>query len=393
MTDRDLDVAVVGGAVGGLAAAEGLRSVADVTLFERQFYDDKRVNCGEAVNRASLIPLERTAENGFLNDLDGFELRVFDGVDHGPDADPLTTARFGCGDGYVLDRDVVERRWAERLRGDVDVRDGENVTPGRFEELTERYDYVVDATGQPALSLRAAGRSDGYTGRFVALNAEVEGDFGGWMRHPRIVFEGYSGYWWSFPKSSGRTNVGIGWDDGDTPEDYFGALAAACERNGHPVPDRSATNVYTIPQGPSLAPGEVHDPERGVFLVGDAAGVANRYQGEGMVQAMESASLLADLVAEGREAEYPGALAAAMRPEYRLANLMRGVWDEHRDPRMIARLADAIDGLTVEDITRNPRRVLGRVALHPTVAARAVGAPGMVRRVVDTVRGNWGHSA
>ena len=37
-------VAVLGGSVGGLAAAERFRSFADVTLFERQAYAEKRVN-------------------------------------------------------------------------------------------------------------------------------------------------------------------------------------------------------------------------------------------------------------------------------------------------------------------------------------------------------------
>jgi len=391
--ERDLEVAVVGGAVAGLAAAERLRSVADVTLFERQPYEDKRVNCGEALNDASLVPLERTPENGFHNDVDGFELRIHDDDDHGPAADPLTACQFGCPEGYIVDRDVLERRWAERLRGDVDVRDGEPVSAADVDDLAAGFDYVVDATGQPALSKRAADETDAYTGRFVALNADVEGEFGEWWRRPRVVFEGYTGYWWSFPKSPTRTNVGIGWTEAETPDDYFGALRAACERMDHPVPDRSATQVYTIPQGPSLDPGEVYDRERGIFLVGDAAGTANRYQGEGMVQAIESAYLLADLLEAGREDDYPTELYRSMLPEYRLANLMRGVWEEHRDTRTLATVADAIDGLTIEDITRNPRRVVGRLVRHPTVAARVVGQPTMVRRLVDTYRGNWEYTA
>jgi digeranylgeranylglycerophospholipid reductase len=35
-----------------------------VTLFERQSYEEKRVNCGEAVNDATLIPLEKTRATG-----------------------------------------------------------------------------------------------------------------------------------------------------------------------------------------------------------------------------------------------------------------------------------------------------------------------------------------
>lgn len=388
VSERSPSIAVVGGAVAGLAAAERLRSFADVTLYERQSYDEKRVNCGEAVNRASVVPLEPTPENGFHNDVGGFDLRVYESPDHGPDAAPLTACEFGCPDGYIVDRDVLERRWAERLRGDVDVREDTNVTAGALDALTDDHDYVFDATGQPALSMKAVDRTDAYTGRFVALNAEVEGDFD-WWRRPRVVFEGYTGYWWSFPKSRERTNVGLGWTESETPDDYYEALVDACQRLGHPVPDRAATQVYTIPQGPSLDPADAYDPERGVFLVGDAAGTANRYQGEGIVQAIESAYLLADLLAAGRAAEYPTALYRSMREEYRLANLMRAVWDIHGDTATLAAVADAIDGLTVEEITREPRRVIGRVARRPALAARLVGRPGMVRRLVATVRGRW----
>ena len=56
---HDLDctgrtAAVVGGAMGGLAAAHALGVLGyDTTLYERQTYDRKRVNCGEAMTDAS----------------------------------------------------------------------------------------------------------------------------------------------------------------------------------------------------------------------------------------------------------------------------------------------------------------------------------------------------
>lgn len=68
-------VAVLGGAVGGLAAAEGFSKRGfEVDLFERQSYDDKRVNCGEAMTAVSKIPLRSMSANGFVNALP--ELRV-----------------------------------------------------------------------------------------------------------------------------------------------------------------------------------------------------------------------------------------------------------------------------------------------------------------------------
>jgi len=57
-------IAVIGGSVAGLAAADRLAPRAEVTLFERQSYEEKRVNCGEAINDATLIPLEKTRAAG-----------------------------------------------------------------------------------------------------------------------------------------------------------------------------------------------------------------------------------------------------------------------------------------------------------------------------------------
>ncbi|WP_223301847.1 NAD-binding protein [Haladaptatus sp. R4] len=90
------DIAVVGGAVGGLAAATAFRRLGhDVTLFERQRYDEKRVNCGEAMTAASKIPLEKTAENGFLNRVPSFEISVRRG------AGIVGGGRFPARDAYI----------------------------------------------------------------------------------------------------------------------------------------------------------------------------------------------------------------------------------------------------------------------------------------------------
>lgn len=68
-------VGIIGGSVSGLAAATKftkLDGFGDIVVFERQTYDDKRVDCGEAINDTSLIPIEKTSSNGFVNDIDGF---------------------------------------------------------------------------------------------------------------------------------------------------------------------------------------------------------------------------------------------------------------------------------------------------------------------------------
>jgi digeranylgeranylglycerophospholipid reductase len=390
MSESGERVAVLGGAVSGLAAAHALCDhAAEVRVFERQTYDGRRVNCGEAINDASLVPLPETPENGFHNRVEGFEFRVHTGTDRAPDERPLAAPRLRCAEGYICDRDTVERRWAEALadRG-VAFETGSSVTASQYHDIVAEYDRVVDATGQPSLTHKVHDRVPEYTGDMVALNATVEGAFDD-LAFPRVFFEGYVGYAWSFPKSATRANVGIGWAGDDRPDDYVAALTAAAERNGFPVPDRGDVNVYTIPRGPSLDPRQVHDPETNVSLVGDAAGIANRYQGEGICQGIRSAYLLADLVAAGEADSYPRRLHESMRAEYRLAHLMRGAWAEHEDPALLARVAAALDGLTIDEITRRPRRVVGRVLHDPVLAARLVADRGMLRRVADAWTDRW----
>jgi len=148
-------------------------------------------------------------------------------------------------------------------------------------------------------------------------------------------------------------------------------------------------NVATIPRGPSLDPADTYHPEENVFLVGDAAGIANRYQGEGICQGIRSAYLLADLIADGNESAYPRKLFALMRSEYRLAQLMRGAWVEHEDPELLASVAEALDGLTIDDITRRPAAVARRVAGRPRTAIDLVADAGMIRRLYGVATDSW----
>ncbi len=346
---RRKNIAVVGGAVGGLSTATAFRRLGDdVILYERQRYDEKRVNCGEAMTSASDIPLEKTVENGFLNPVPSFEVAVRRG------RNIVGGGRFPASDAYITDRNTVERRWAERLDGrGVEVRENTGVSKAEFRELADEHDLLVDATGQPSLASKVGGTTGEYSGRMVALNADVTGDFSAVYPHSRIVFEEYLGYGWLFPKTKTRANVGVGWHERDVPDDYLAGFHDACDRNGWPKPGRAETNVAIIPRGPSLDPDRIR-PAKNVVRVGDAAGIANRFTGKGISQAVHSASLLADCVAAGELAKYPDRLHRGMRAEYLLASLATTVLDEGRTD-LLADLLSVASGIDIEDIDRHPR--------------------------------------
>ena len=379
-TDRS--AVVVGGAMAGLAAAHALRRVGyTVTLAERQSYAEKRVNCGEAITDASLLPLEKTPENGFPCATSAFEVRVRD--DSG-----TTSASFPSSRGYVADRNIVERRWARRLaREGVAVREETAISTTEFEGLLEEYDLVVDATGQPSLASRAAGTTGEYAGAMTAINADVEGDLSELYPRALILFEGYLGYAWCFPKSETRANVGIGWAKQDLPEDFMAAFAAACERNGWPVPPQGAANVAIIPRGPSLDPRRTYDA-RGLVRVGDAAGIANRFTGKGISQAIHSSYLMAALAAHDRLPEYPRRLHGTMRPEYVLSYLVRGTLEDGRLD-LLGEVMGAVDGIDVERVDRDPRKALSRLARRPGLCGRLLACPAIRRRTIRALRDDW----
>ncbi|WP_193570592.1 NAD(P)/FAD-dependent oxidoreductase [Halorubellus sp. JP-L1] len=386
--DRQRSVVVVGGAMAGLAAAYAFSRLEwDVTLYERQRFDEKRVNCGEAMTDVTRIPLAKTPENGFANDTPAFEVQVFTGDE--TDRSLAGSGRFPASRAYVTDRGLVERAWAKRLRDDgVDVRDGTGVTKAQFREFEGTADLVVDATGQPSMASKVEGRTSEYAGAMTALNADVEGDFADVYPDSRIVFENYLGYSWVFPKSESRANVGIGWAQDRQPDDYMAAFEAACERNDWPVPTREQANVYTIPRGPSLEPSRAWLPERNVVRVGDAAGIANRFTGKGISQAIESAYLAAVHAATDSLASYHEALYSRLRDEYRLAYVVRGALEDGR-PDILSGVMQAVSGIDVEDVDRSPRKAFARLARHPLLVARMLGSRPMLGRAYRAWTDDW----
>jgi digeranylgeranylglycerophospholipid reductase len=390
--NRGGSAVVVGGAMAGLAAAHALQSLDwDVVLYERQSYAEKRVNCGEAMTDAESIPLPKTPEYGFAHSPPAFEVDVYTG-----DTDSRTRAGrgvFPSSNAYVTDRNVVEQRWAELLeQKGVDVRESAGVTKAEFRDFSDRFDLVVDATGQPSMASKVDGTTGEYAGRMTALNAEVQGDFSALYPNSRILFENYLGYAWAFPKSESRANVGIGWAQDNLPDDYYRSFVAACERNGWPVPDRSATNVYTIPRGPSLDPQRTWDPERRVARVGDAAGIANRFTGKGISQAVESSYLLAELAAADRLDDYPDELYGRLKNEYRLAYIVRGALEDGR-PDILGGVMDAVSGIDVEAVDREPKHAFSRLVRHPVLLAKLAANPTMLSRLLDAYTDDWEFSA
>lgn len=207
--------------------------------------------------------------------------------------------------------------------------------------------------------------------------------------------QGFPGYGWIFPGENDVANVGLGVglraDRGAAHRavHHFHAFCRHLERNQllcGPVDDRPLGGWLKIGMVGTVA-------ARGrVFLVGDAAGVVNPLQGEGIAPAMASAAAAAEAIladpgtaaavyrrtlaaGPGRFAEATAALHAAAigGPSRRLAGLTRALTAPVIGPAIAAPWAllwnDLVDGAPPGVTTRAARLALG---LSRTASARTV---------------------
>ena len=174
----------------------------------------------------------------------------------------------------------------------------------------------------------------------------------------------FPGYGWIFPTEDGRANVGLGLavaGDRSLARQAGAQLGAFCEylvRRGllPTTPDEPIARL-----GGWLKMGMVGTiPARGtVLLAGDAAGLINPLQGEGIAQALHSGRAVAEAIL-GRAA--PGGVAARYRESLRL------VASHHR-----------LNAPVQRGIVRHPRSVsiAGRLLTAPLVRTAAAGAWGL----------------
>jgi flavin-dependent dehydrogenase len=190
-----------------------------------------------------------------------------------------------------------------------------------------RADVVVGADGASSRVADVAGLVDSTRVLWgFALRAYLDDP----VPVPHIVlwepanWRGFPGYGWLFPGVDGRANEGLGLgvlDDrraGARATQNFGAFLEHLGQLGvleHHVPPSAVPNRL----GGWLKMGMVGTtPARGrVLLVGDAAGLVNPLQGEGIAQGMQSGRAAAEAVLAGPAAaatRYRAFLASAFAP-------------------------------------------------------------------------------
>ena len=329
----DVDVLVVGAGPGGSTTASYLaRHGLDVLLVERSAFPREKV-CGDGLTPRGVAQLERL------------------GIDPG---DP----RFERHDGLRIRsrRVTLELGWPDladwpgygvvMTRAELDellARHAEKAG-ARLLERTEAYEPVLDEEGwvrgarlrgteddeetevQSRFVIAADGASSRFAGqagvvrdptRPIGIAARryyrVERHPGPWLEVWMDLWDGSNilpGYGWLFPLPGGSINLGAGLLNTFT---NFKGLSAqgVFDAFWRMLPPEWNVNEQTadgrvlsgpLPMGLSRTPPAMP----GMLVIGDAAGLVNPFNGEGIAYAMESGELAAELVHDALLQDRPG---------------------------------------------------------------------------------------
>lgn len=355
MRDRraaiETDVLVVGAGPGGSAAAYHLaRHGLDVTVLERSAFPREKV-CGDGLTPRSVRALLRmgidTADPGFAR-IVGLRVysrrttielpwpRLRDFPDYGlvrtrADLDALLAGRARAAGAHLLERTeavspILEDGWVRGvLARPADDREAE--------PFPVRARMVLAADGAPSRLAAQAGvtrderRPLGIAARrYYRIPRDPGPWFESWLdlRDGDVILPGYG---WLFPLPDGTVNLGAGllstfrgFRD-VSAQRLFAAFASMLPAEWGIDEETALGPVRSgpLPMGASRRPAAVP----GMLLIGDAAGLINPFNGEGIAYAMESAEVAAELTHEalvrGRPAiaqRYPSVLRERYGPYF-----------------------------------------------------------------------------
>ncbi len=352
----EVDVLVVGagpaGAAAGLAARR--RGLDTLVVDKAAFPRDK--TCGDGLTTAALRMLEHLGVD--LRALPGY-MAVRETVLVGPDGRRVSLPLAADGDyAAVVPRMELDAAIVETARGTgVEVRDGAAVTGIEV----DGDGVIATMAGGGDVHARFLVAADGHYS-FVrrCLRQAAPPELGTWHafrqyfrgvddRRLWVLFEPdlLPGYAWVFPLPDGRANVGFGVlrHPGMTGKElnarWREVLARPSVRTvlGPDAEPEATHRAWPIPASfdyDALADGPV-------LYVGDAANVVDPLTGEGIAQAIETATLAVDAIvngeADGVDRRYRQGVRRALGRDLRFAAALQRVLRSRRGAALAVRTA------------------------------------------------------
>lgn len=330
--ELDADVIVVGAGPGGSTAAYYLAKAGlSVLLLEKSKFPRDKV-CGDgltprAVKQLLDMNIDVSEENGWLRNKG---LRIIGGghrmevpwpelasfPDYGlvrPRADfdeQLAQAAVAAGADLREQMNVIGPVVDDRTGRVVGVTAKPVDEKGRRagDDLTFRSKLIIAADGNSSrlsLALGLEKRDDRPMGVAVRTYYKNPGDKDDWLESWLELRDGdklLPGYGWIFGMGDGTSNVGLGMLNTSSSfgnVDYKEVLHTWLAQL---PPERGFTEEnMTMPvRGAALPMGFNRQPHytRGVMLIGDAGGMVNPFNGEGIAYAMESGQIAGQIAAE-----------------------------------------------------------------------------------------------
>jgi menaquinone-9 beta-reductase len=366
-SDRDADVIVVGAGPAGSATAHHLaRTGLQVLMLEKTAFPREKV-CGDgltprAVKELVLMGVPTRPEDGWIRNqglrilgggvrlqLPWPELSSFPG--HGLVRTRLdfdaTLAKHAVASGVRLMEDTTVIGALTDERSDRVVGVTARPTADRdAAPVTYRAPLVVAADGNSArlaTSVGLAKRDDRPLGVAVRTYYRSPRHDDDWLESWLELWEGepgrsrlLPGYGWIFGVGDGTSNVGLGVLNSSGAfgtvdyRDMLRRWAAAMPPEWGFIPENMTSPI----RGAALPMGFNRTPHysRGLVLVGDAGGMVNPFNGEGIAYAMESGRIAAEIISQAlarpdgpaRERalqRYPEAMRAGLGGYYTLGRL------------------------------------------------------------------------
>ncbi len=306
MTQRSCDVLIVGGGPAGSACARRLvRAGLDVLVMDKQHFPRDKVCAGwitPAVIEALELDCADYAQGRVMQPIRGFRTGLIGET-------PVETRYPHAASFGILRREFdhyLLQRAQARLRLGEPMRTMERAETGWLVNGDIRAPLVVGAGGHFCPVARRHGMPSGHSETIVAaqeiefpLSAEERGKYAIDSDVVQLYFSpDLKGYGWCFPKGD-YLNIGLGREDNHRLPEHVEQFRLWLEQRGsipHTLPGKFNGHAYLL-----YSASRRRLVDDSVLLIGDAAGLAYPQSGEGILPAVESGLIAAQVILNAAE--------------------------------------------------------------------------------------------